>query len=371
MKVLAIASSGMLGGAELSLAEFLAHRPGDVDAVALLVADGPLRERLEQQGVPAWVARGYEQRPGIGELVRFSRSLGRLLERTSPDVAWATGLKAAALAAPACRLAHVPLVWHKVDFSLDRVLTPPLAAAVDGVVSVSAAAAEALGPLRAHRLLGVIGPPVRLAQELRIGPNESEPTIGTVASLVPYKGQAHILRAAAILCEEFPCLQVVLAGAASPDYPDYPRQLADLCSSLGISERVRFTGFVEDVAAVMSSLTVYVNATHQDELGYGLEGLSGAMLEASWVGLPVVATRAGGTPEGVDDGVTGTLTKPGDPAALASAIAPYLRDRALARRTGEAGARLARERFAPATAALRLFAALEQVGERRRDGPRI
>jgi glycosyltransferase involved in cell wall biosynthesis len=95
------------------------------------------------------------------------------------------------------------------------------------------------------------------------------------------------------------------------------------------------------------------------------------MLEASWVGLPVVATRAGGTPEGVDDGVTGTLTKPGDPAALASAIAPYLRDRALARRTGEAGARLARERFAPATAALRLFAALEQVGERRRDGPRI
>jgi glycosyltransferase involved in cell wall biosynthesis len=361
VKVLAIASSGTLGGAELSLAEFLAHRPGEVDAVALLVGDGPLRERLEQQGVPTWVARGYEQRPSIPELVRFSRSLTRLIERTSPDVAWATGLKAASLAVPACRLAHVPLVWHKVDFSLDGLLTRPLAAAVDGVVSVSAAAAEALGPLRAHRLLGVIGPPVRLPQELRVRPNESEPTIGTVASLVPYKGQADILRAAAMLREEFPTLRVVLAGAASPAHADYPRQLVDLCSSLGITGRVRFTGFVEDVAAVMSSLTVYVNATHQDELGYGLEGLSGAMLEASWVGLPVVATRAGGTPEGVDDGVSGTLTKPGDPGALASAIAPYLRDRALARRTGEAGARLARERFAPAPAAGRLFAALDQV----------
>src|SRR5207245_6031278 len=65
----------------------------------------------------------------------FTRSLLRLLERERPDVVWATGLKAAYMAAPACRIGRVPIVWHKVDFSLDAVLTRPLAVAVNGVRS--------------------------------------------------------------------------------------------------------------------------------------------------------------------------------------------------------------------------------------------
>jgi glycosyltransferase involved in cell wall biosynthesis len=89
-----------------------------------------------------------------------------------------------------------------------------------------------------------------------------------------------------------------------------------------------------------------------------MEGLSGAMLEASWVGLPVVATRGGGTPEGLKDGVSGTLVDPADPVGMAGAIAPYLRDPELARGAGEAGRRFTREHFAPEVAAARLFEAL-------------
>jgi glycosyltransferase involved in cell wall biosynthesis len=362
VKLLAISSYGVLGGGELSLAEFLVRRPADVRAQALLVDDGPLREHLLSRGIDTSAASGYDGRPSPVQLVRFTRSLLTVLDRYAPDVVWATGLKAAWMAAPACRLARIPLVWHKIDFSLDSQIARPLAAAVNGVVSVSEAVAAALGPrLRRRRLLAVVGPPIRLPENLQIVPNENTPTIGTTATLAPIKGQHHIIEAAGILSEEFPQLRVVLAGASSSDFPDYPSQLEEQASRLGLEGRVELTGFVDDVPSVLRRMTVFVNATCRDESGFGWEGLAGAMLEASWVGLPVVATRGGGTPEGVCDGVTGTLVDEHDPADIARAVAPYLRDPQLARRTGEAGRCFTRERFAPQVAADRLFDALARA----------
>jgi hypothetical protein len=365
LKVLAVSSSGSLGGAELSLAEFVLRRPPHVRVEALLVGDGPLRDRLTEQGIRARALRGYEGRPTLAGLVRFTRSLSKIMREARPDVIWATGVKAASLAVAAGRIAGVPVVWHKVDFSFDAWLARPLAVAVNGVVSVSEAVAAPLGVLRARRLLGVIGPPVRLPDELEVTPNASEPTVGTVATLTPYKGHRHIIEAAGMLSAEFPRLRVLLVGASSPDYPDYPSELKSLIEHLGLTERVEFTGFVEDVAEVLGRLTVFVNATYRDEAGFGLEGLSGAMLEASWVGLPVVATRGGGTAEGLRDGTTGVLVRAADPADLAAALGTYLRDPELARRTGEAGRRFARERFAPTAASARLFAALTQAAGKR------
>ncbi len=358
MRVLAVAPYGVLGGGELSLAEFLDKRPSHVEAAALLIEDGPLREHLAERGVATWVAAGHRGRPGVRSGVQFTRSLLRVLDEYAPDVIWATGLKAAAMAVPAGRLSGTPVVWHKIDFSLDDTVTRPLAFAVDGVVSVSHAVAEAMGPLRSRRLIDVIGPPVRLPDELHVTPNSSPPTIGTLATLTPIKGQRHIIEAAALLVDEFPDLRVVLAGSSSREQPDYPQELRDTSDRLGIADHVEFTGFASDAAAILRRLTVFVNATHQVAGGFGKEGLSGAMLEASWAGLPIVATSSGGTPEGVQDGLTGTLVDPGDVAGMAAAIAPYLRDPALAAATGERGRAFTRERFAPRAASERLFAAL-------------
>jgi glycosyltransferase involved in cell wall biosynthesis len=366
MRVLAISSYGVLGGAELSLEGFCAHRPEDVHMRALLVEDGPLRARLEALGIPTYTSSGdYDGRPTPSRMVRFSRSLGAVLAQLEPDVVWAIGLKAAVMAAPACRAAKVALVWHKVDFSLDGVIALPLAAAVDGVVSVSEAVAHALGPLRARKLLAVVGLPVRLDPQLHLHPESTPPTIGTLATLVPIKGHRHIVQAGALLAEEFPELRIVLAGAESSDHPGYAHELRELAQELGIAERLELTGFVQDVTDVLTRLTVFVNATYRAERHYGREGLGGSMLEASWAGVPVVATRGGGSPEGLNDGVTGTLVDPADPAAIALAIARYLRDRELARLTGEAGRHFARERFAPAVVAAKLFGALDLAAARK------
>jgi glycosyltransferase involved in cell wall biosynthesis len=361
MRVLAVSSYGVLGGAELSLAEFIRHRPAGVDVAVLLVEDGPLRARLARQEVRCWVARGYDGRPSPMQSIRFTRSLLRVLEREQAEVVWAIGLKAAYLAAPACRIAHVPLVWHKVDFSLDAAIALPLAAAVNGVVSVSNAVAVALRWLRSRRLLAVIGPPIRLPAELHVAPRQSPPTIGTLGTLAPIKGQRHIIEAAALLSDEFPELRVLLAGAPSAHYQDYPDELRRVAERAGVADRVEFTGFIDDVAGALERLTVFVNATCRGDRGFGREGLSGAMLEASWAGLPVVATRGGGSTEGMRDGQTGTLVDPDDPPALARAITPYLRDYELAKRTGEAGRRFAREHFRPETLSARMFQVLEEI----------
>ena len=358
MRVLAVSSYGGLGGAELALATFLEHRPPEVEAEAVLVSDGPLGALLERQGVPSVAGHGFEARPTLRALVRFTRALAPHLRRIRPDVVWATGQKAALLSLPACRAAGVPLVWHKVDFSWDRLLAKPLAAGAQGVVCVSRAACAALGPLRARRLLGVVGPPVRLPADLVARPDPERPVIGTLARLVPYKGHHHILRAAALLGEEFPALRVVLAGSGAPQYPDYPRSLEVLAEELGLSDRVELPGHIEAVEPVLERLTVFVNATYRDAQGFGFEGLSGAMLEASWAGIPVVAVRGGGTAEGLRDGATGTLVEAAEPRLLARAIAPYLRHPDLRERTGAAARAHARANYAPGVAARRLFSLL-------------
>jgi glycosyltransferase involved in cell wall biosynthesis len=75
------------------------------------------------------------------------------------------------------------------------------------------------------------------------------------------------------------------------------------------------------------------------------EPFGGVVIEAMALGRPVVGTNAGGTPEQIDDGVTGHLVPPGDPPALAEAIGRLLADRELRERMGAAGRSRYLERF--------------------------
>lgn len=357
MRVLAISAYGGLGGGELTFSTFLEHRPEDIEAEVLLVSDGPLRERLEAQGLWVRATEGCVGRPNPAMLAGFHRQVSPLLAEGDFDVAWCMGQKAVLLAAAPCRRHGVPIVWHKIDFSWDRLLAVPLALASAGVIAVSEAVADTLGPMRGRRPASIVGPPVRLARAVAPRFDPAQPAIGTLARLVPYKGHHLIIEAGAVLRDEFPALRVLLAGGAAPQYPDYPAELAALAESRGMGDAVELSGHVE-APALLERLTVFVNATFRDEEGFGFEGLSGAMLEAGLAGLPVVATRGGGTAEGLIPGATGTLVDDADPAALAAAIRPYLADPELARATGAAGRRFVESRFAPEVVSERLWDAL-------------
>ena len=352
-----MAHTGELGGAELALWTYLRHLPPHWRTAALLLAPGPLEAMLAELGIPVTVLP-VVGRPSIPEAATLQRRLAGELRARAPSVILATGLKPATLCALPARAARVKLVWHKVDLTYDRHLTPTLSRLCRAVIPISAAVGESVPPARR---LPAVPPPVRLPESFRVSPSRPPATLGSLGRLVPYKGHHHVIEAAGLLRGEFPEIRVTIAGGAAREAPDYPERLRETARALGLEDRVTFTGHVDRVEPVLEDLTMLVNATYRDEKGVGLEGLGASVIEAGWAGLPVVATRGGGIGEGLLDGVSGLLVPPGRPELLAGAVRRYLADPEAAGAAGEAGARHTRERFRPAEVSERLFGLLEEV----------
>ena len=275
----------------------------------------------------------------------------------------AVGNKAVITAAPAAFAARVPLVWQKVDLTYGPQTVWAMSMTTSGVLAVSQAAAQGVAR---QKLLGIVPPPVRLSDSFRVGSLRPSATIGSVGRLVPMKGHHHVIRAAASLQDRFPELRVIVAGAQSRSEPTYPAELKRLAAELGISDRVEFLGHVDRIEDVYDRLSVCVVATDPAEDNVGPEGMPAVLLEGSWAGLPVVATRGGGTGEAVQDGLTGRLVTPGSAEALAAAIAAYLASPESARSAAEAGAAFARRRFAAPILAAQFFDHLRRLVRVRR-----
>jgi glycosyltransferase involved in cell wall biosynthesis len=153
--------------------------------------------------------------------------------------------------------------------------------------------------------------------------------IGMVGRVNPGKGQDVFLQAAQHLLKEFPEAYFVSIGEAFAGevYSDALRAEIKLS---GLEKRFLVTGFRRDIAAILSSLDVFVSPSVHPE-GFGL-----SLLEAMASGKPVVATAHGGSLEMIEDGVNGFLVPPGDAEALAARVSDCLRDPA---RSGEMGRR--------------------------------
>ncbi len=165
-----------------------------------------------------------------------------------------------------------------------------------------------------------------LRAELGIAP--TDPVIGTVAVLRKEKAVHLLVQAAAELVPAFPDLKVLVAGGG-PEREG----LEALARELGVADSFRWLGMRSDVPRVIEAFDVAV-------LSSIWEGSPLSVMEFMQAGKPVVATRVGGVPELIDDGVTGLLVEPGDASGFADAIARLLRDPEL---RAEAGRR-ARER---------------------------
>lgn len=173
------------------------------------------------------------------------------------------------------------------------------------------------------------------------------PAVVHVGRLHPQKGVETLVRATARLSG----IQLILVG-------DGPERAAvqRLAAKLGVADRVHITGFVPHsrVAEFLAGADIVALPSRYEELGT-------ALIEAMAVGCPIVASRVGGIPELVRDGVDGLLVPPCDDAALAATISRLLHDPPLAAslaRSARARAvpydwcRLARRVLAVYTAAL-------------------
>ncbi len=185
--------------------------------------------------------------------------------------------------------------------------------------------------------------------------------VGLVANLRPVKGPDVFLRAAAIVACKPPhtagkgdrhLLPERPAGCFAQKVPvpfsgDVTFRIAGsgdeesarrLIRELGLEDRVELVGSVRDVPALLSELDVAVLTSHS-------EGLSNSLLEYMAAARPIVATAVGGNVELIEDGIHGLLVPPGNPEAVADAIARLLADRAFASMLGSAARQRAGERY--------------------------
>lgn len=154
-------------------------------------------------------------------------------------------------------------------------------------------------------------PEARSAVRISLGLDDSVFTIGTVGRLDPVKDHTSLLQAFLPIARSAQRVCLIIAG----DGP-MRRAIESLSSELAISEKIRLLGERHDIPQVLKACDIFT-------LTSIAEGISNTILEAMASALPVVATRVGGNPELVDDGVSGYLVSARDVSALTAAYESY------------------------------------------------
>ncbi len=157
--------------------------------------------------------------------------------------------------------------------------------------------------------------------------------VGTVARLSPEKDQVTLIDAFSKVVNKIDDAKLIFVGDGI-----LREELVNYASKLGISDKVMFLGFRDDVFKILPVFDVFV-------LSSLTEGISLTLLEAMAARKPILATSVGGNPEIVEDGVTGFLVPPKDPDKMAEKIINLLQNKELARRMGETGRKRMAEKF--------------------------
>lgn len=157
--------------------------------------------------------------------------------------------------------------------------------------------------------------------------------VGTVGRLVSIKDYETLIYAAKTVLSKIPNTKFVFVG----DGP-LRKQLENLSSSLGLNNHIMFLGERGDTAALLNAMDLFVLTSLS-------EGLSNTILEAMAVARPIIATKVGGNPEIVKDGITGILIAPRNPKELADSIINLSANRELCRNLGDSGRNLINEKF--------------------------
>ena len=155
-----------------------------------------------------------------------------------------------------------------------------------------------------------------------------------VGRLVQRKGQDVLIKALSKVRGQFPNAQLVIAGSGN-----YEERLRALAKQEGVAQSVSFLGRVpfEDLPALFRSADIFASPTRERFAGLEVEGLGIVYLEASASGVPVIAGDSGGSPDAVQQDVTGKVVAGSDIDGLANALTELLTDAQLRARMGSAG----------------------------------
>lgn len=320
------------GGSERQITEFAVRVPRDryePVVVANLGDDGLTRhaQTILDAGIPLFTVREGEG-GAVHRATRLGRQYAGAVRAVRPDVVYAWLDETGAFLAPICRARRIPCLVARRNIMGSRLehqyprLRPLLLKAEQQALLVTAnsGAVARMCVTRGFSPSRVLVTPNGHETVQPLPPPPEGPiTFGYVARFRREKGHHRLLDA----LERMPRgdWRVDLAG----DGPLQP-EIEQRISRLGLDDRVRLLGVVADVREFWRS-------RHIGLLLSDTEGLPNAVLEAAYAGRPVVATRAGGTPEVVGDG--GILVPLDDPDQTAAAMHSLVVSEPDRRRLGE------------------------------------
>ncbi len=392
------ASSGsVVGGSLTGMLELLRGIDRSrIHPTVVLYEDKPCISGLEASGVPVAVFRkkrlpkqhslqdkpAYARAKAVGPVSRLlwllrvtgtylfetlpaAMRLARLFEALRPDLVYVcNGFRGNAEAIVAARLVGAPCVVHAKGFDKFSWVERKISRTVAGCVSMTRAIEE-------HCRAGGMAPdffeviydgldlaafqPTRNAAEVRseLGLAPDAEVVGVVGNVQEWKGQHVLVEALDLLRDARPRLVALVVGGVHRSGEAYAERVRRLAQSRGIGARVVWTGPRSDVPDLMNAMDVVVHTSVRGE------PFGRVIIEGMAVGRPVVATRAGGVPEFVQDGEDALLLPPGDAPALAECLDRLFSSEVERERLAR-GAKAAAERFALA----RHVAAMTEVFER-------
>jgi len=169
--------------------------------------------------------------------------------------------------------------------------------------------------------------------------NISDPVIGLIGNIKPWKGQGLMVRAMDLIVEKMPNVRCLIIGSWAESAQDYYDHICKLISERNLEKNIIITGYRSDVPCLINVLRVVVHASIRPE-PFGRVLLEGMVLRK-----PVVTPDIGAGPEIVVDGKTGSVFTSGDPRSLADAILYLLENPQVAEKMGNAGHKRVVEHF--------------------------
>jgi glycosyltransferase involved in cell wall biosynthesis len=348
VRVLEVMATGTNGGAQEHVYSLVTRlNPECYEVRVVSLSHGSSVRRLQRAGIDVTVIDEPDDRHAVRELADSVASFAPEIIHNHMYRAEVIGTRAALLLGEkGCKRPAIISTVHssRIRCVDDRQTIRQLTPLMDRLIVVSRAIEE-----KVHEE-GRVGAPVSLIHngvDLQrykhqqpcctlhdeYGIPEDAPIVGVVARLEAEKGHRTLIDAWPEVLAAVPNAWLLVVGEGSER-----DALEAEAASLGVNERVVFTGRREDVPAVTAALDVAVLPSYREA-----QGLS--VLEAMALSRPVVASNVGGIPEMIEDGVTGLLVPPNDCDALAAALIKLLTDHPYADMIARRGHDLVHERF--------------------------
>lgn len=365
-----VAVGDLWAGAEVQLKVLLSKlvlRP-DLNLSVILFNGGRLGEEIEKLGIP--VAIFPETEWGSGKMFL---ELVRKFKQSDAKIIHTHKYKDTILAAPAAKLCGIPYVVRTVHglrepFEGLRAFKMSLYESIERTVHrlcVNSIIGVSSQIERRYRAEGAVSRVVcirngidldrRLTQVDRdrlrrdLGVDSGTCLIGTVGRLTPVKGLSYLLQSISILLRQRANVRLLIVGDGV-----IRKDLEAQARDLGIGENVVFLGHREDTEALLQALDIFVLPSLN-------EGIPMALLEAMAASRAVVASRVGGIPEIVEDGVEGILVEPMDATQLAENCGRLIESPEIAMKMGEQARKRVVQEFSAVAMADRVAALYKEL----------